>query len=182
MFSTRNKILDVVRMGHPVLRKIAALVESQILHTPEFREFCAKLTETMFATQGVGLAAPQVGQSMRCFAYYLPNDEEDDDNEFGDEIGVKILINPQIHPLGDTKESDWEGCLSIPGIRGLVPRYTSIRVEALDVEGNHLQFQADDFHARVIQHEFDHLDGILFIDRMESLQSLSFEKELREHT
>lgn len=174
-----EEILEIVRMGHPVLREVAEPVPQSALGTPALREFGDALISTMMAAQGVGLAAPQVARGWRCFAYYVPSDEEDDGATV---LRPKVLINPEIRPVGQVMETGWEGCLSIPAIRGQVPRHFSLEVTALDVEGRPLCFQADDFHARVIQHEYDHLDGVLFLDRMESMESLAFEKEWIRYT
>ncbi len=172
--------LEIIRMGHPVLREIADPVPSSALGTPALREFGQALIRTMMSAQGVGLAAPQVAKGWRCFAYYVPVDDEG-----SDDVSVfepKVLINPQLKPIGSIMEIGWEGCLSIPAIRGEVPRHFSLEVTALDVDGNTLHFQADEFHARVLQHEYDHLDGVLFLDRMESMDSLAFEEEWVRYT
>jgi len=124
----------------------------------------------MHAASGVGLAAPQIAVPWRVFAYYVPAD-------YGEEVPPRVLVNPVIVPLGETTEEDWEGCLSVPGLRGLVPRFVRIAVEAYSVEGEPVRYQAEHFHARVVQHELDHLDGIVFLDRMRSLASLAFEQE-----
>lgn len=165
--------LEIIRMGHPILRQVAEPVPRSMLGTPKLRSFGQALISTMQAAEGVGLAAPQVAKGWRCFAYYVPSDEE----EGVTEMAPQVLINPTIKPVGSELEVGWEGCLSIPSIRGEVPRHVTLEVSALDMEGRPLLFLADGFHARVIQHEYDHLDGILFLDRMESMKSLCFEKE-----
>lgn len=177
-------LLKIINMGHPTLRLAADSIPPTAFGTPELHEFSARLIATMIDAEGVGLAAPQVGESLRAFAYYVPSDREYPDGieeDFGDEeellVPPTVLINPQFKPLSNHKVEDWEGCLSIPGIRGLVPRYTHIKVEAVDPDGNPIHFEAEDFHARVIQHEYDHLDGVLFLDRMEHMRSLAFEEE-----
>jgi peptide deformylase len=125
----------------------------------------------MLEEHGVGLAAPQVAEGLRLFTYWVPASD--------DEAGVEpvVLVNPEIRPVGDEAEEGWEGCLSIPGLRGLVPRYRRIKVKARSIEGEPVSLTADSFHARVIQHEYDHLDGIVFLDRMRSTESLAFEPE-----
>lgn len=176
-------LMEVVRMGHPLLRETADAISATAFGTPALRAFADQLIYTMMWAEGVGLAAPQVAESLRCFAYFVPSDREPEADE-DEEMVIKptVLINPQFKPLSSHKEEGWEGCLSIPGIRGLVPRYTHIEVEALDVEGNVLRFEAEDFHARVIQHEYDHLDGILFFDRMKNMKSLAYEEEWMQYT
>lgn len=175
--------LEIVRMGHPLLRDTADPIPSTAFGTPALRAFTERLLYTMMYAEGVGLAAPQVAEGLRCFAYYVPADREPElDEEEGMLVQPTVLINPQFKPLSSHKADGWEGCLSIPGLRGIVPRFTHIEVEALDVEGNVLRFEAEDFHARVIQHEYDHLDGVLFLDRMEHMKSLAFEEEWMIHT
>jgi peptide deformylase len=160
-------ILKVARMGHPVLRTPARALDKAALRNPLLQKLIDDMIETMHEYHGVGLAAPQVHEDIRIFVGML-DDEPDPDSE------AVALINPQITPDGtDTKEG-WEGCLSIPDIRGLVPRFTSIVVKALDREGKPIELRLKDFAARVAQHETDHLDGILFFDRMTSMQSLTF--------
>ncbi|MCB9640701.1 MAG: peptide deformylase [Myxococcales bacterium] len=165
-------LLEIVRLGHPTLRDIAQDVPSGVLGTPTFRSFAGSLLNTMFDSDGVGLASPQVAEGLRCFAYYVPSWDEGEDYV----VPPTVLVNPVLH-LEDEIADDWEGCLSIPEMRGRVPRAHKIHVEALDVDGNPLSFEATGFHARVIQHEFDHLEGIIFLDRMTSMASLCFEPE-----
>jgi peptide deformylase len=125
----------------------------------------------MVSSDGVGLAATQVAEPLRLFAYWVPVHA----NEI--EIAPTLLINPEIRAVGDDTVEGWEGCLSIPGLRGLVPRHRCLKVKARTVEGETVSLTTDDFHARVIQHEYDHLDGIVFLDRMTSPQSLAYEEE-----
>lgn len=163
--------LEVVRLGHPLLRSIAEPVPEEWFDSGRLVDFARDLIETMLGSDGVGLAAPQVAESLRLFAYWVPSQD--------DEPGVEpiVLVNPEIRPIGDQVEEGWEGCLSIPGLRGLVPRHGRIKVKARTVDGAPLSLTADAFHARVIQHEFDHLNGIVFLDRMTSTRSLAFEDE-----
>ncbi|MEW6337682.1 MAG: peptide deformylase [Acidobacteriota bacterium] len=169
--SLDGKLRPIIRMGHPVLRRVAEDVGRDRLGTRFLRDLGRDLVRTMFEDSGVGLAAPQVAVPLRAFAYYLPGD--------GDEhlVPARVVINPRLVFDGEPIELGWEGCLSIPGLRGLVPRYPRLRVEALDVDGATLEFEAEGFHARVIQHEYDHLDGVLFVDRMKDMSSLSYEEE-----
>lgn len=163
--------LEVIRLGHPVLRGVAEPVPEQWFATARLHDLARGLIHTMLTSEGVGLAAPQVAEPLRLFAYWVPGE--------GDDLEVEptVLFNPEIRPVDDGVEEGWEGCLSIPGLRGLVPRYRRIKVKARTVDGDPVSLTADGFHARVIQHEYDHLDGIVFLDRMTSARSLAFEEE-----
>ena len=163
-------ILKVARMGHPVLRQKARPIEPKELKTMPLQRFIDDLIETMREYSGVGLAAPQVHESVRIFVAHLDPEGRGDGEPMA-------LINPEITIVGDERVLGWEGCLSIPDIRGRVPRAFQIRVNALDRHGKRLEINAKDFPARVIQHESDHLDGILFFDRMRSFESLTFMEE-----
>ena len=125
----------------------------------------------MIEEHGVGLAAPQVAEQLRLFAYWLPSADGEA------EIAPTVVVNPEIKVVDPGLEEGWEGCLSIPGLRGMVPRHRRIKVKGRTIDGEPLSFTADGFHARVIQHEFDHLDGVVFLDRMTSAHSLAFEEE-----
>ena len=173
-------ILKIARMGHPVLRaKTRALHPSEI-RTPRIQQLIDDMFETMKEYQGVGLAAPQVHTNLRLFVAGFPprrdeNDEEVEDREDdGEDVPMMALINPEIEPVTRETVEDWEGCLSIPEIRGRVPRARQIVVHAYDRTGKKIEIQASGFTARVIQHETDHLDGVLFLDRMKTFQSLTF--------
>ncbi len=159
-------ILKIARMGHPVLRTRARLLEHDEIGTPRIQQLIDDMFETMNDSQGIGLAGPQVHESIRLFVAGV-------DDEDGTMPPV-VMINPTITPLGADVEEDWEGCLSIPDIRGRVSRSTNIRIRALDRHGRPISMTADGFPARVIQHETDHLDGVLFFDRMTSFESLTF--------
>lgn len=164
-------ILKVARMGHPVLRvKTSALDRNAIRHATT-QKLIDDMIETMTEYHGVGLAAPQVHEELRFFVAALNGGDED---EPGEPI---VLINPEITRVGSDVVEDWEGCLSIPDIRGRVPRAREIKVKALDRNGEKVELRAQNFAARVIQHETDHLDGILFFDRMRTFESLSFLEE-----
>jgi peptide deformylase len=159
-------ILKIARMGHPVLRTRARLLERDEIGTPRIQQLIDDMFETMNDSEGIGLAGPQVHESIRLFVAGV-------DDEDGTMPPV-VMINPAITPLGADVEEDWEGCLSIPDIRGRVSRPTNIRIQALDRHGKPISMTADGFPARVIQHETDHLDGVLFFDRMTSFESLTF--------
>jgi peptide deformylase len=172
-------ILKVSRMGHPVLRKkMKALSPSEITTAP-IQSLIDDMTQTMVEYNGVGLAAPQVHEDLRLFVAMVVTDRDEEDAPEAEVEAPKVLaiINPEITPVGRAVEEDWEGCLSIPDLRGLVPRARDIRVRGFDRTGQKMDIQASGFMARVIQHETDHLDGILFLDRMKSFQSLSFIEE-----
>jgi peptide deformylase len=169
-------ILKVARMGHPVLRQKARPIESRELKTVVLQKLIDDMIETMQEYSGVGFAAPQVHESLRLFVAHL----DADGRGGGDPIAV---INPEIEIIGSAMLDGWEGCLSIPDIRGRVPRAAQIRVSALDRHGKRIEINAKDFPARVIQHETDHLNGILFFDRMRSFETLTFMEEFtRYHT
>lgn len=163
--------LEVVRLGHPVLRSIADPVPSNWFDSGRLVEFGHDLIKTMLVSDGVGLAAPQVAEPLRLFAYWVPAYDDEP------EIEPTVLVNPEFRAVGEDLEDGWEGCLSIPGLRGLVPRHPRIKVKAQTVTGESISFTANSFHARVIQHELDHLDGIVFLDRLTSTHSLAFEEE-----
>ncbi len=162
-------ILKVARMGHPVLRKRTEPLDPAEIGTPRIQRLIDDMFETMHDSQGIGLAGPQVHESIRLFVAGV------DDPDGG--MSPVVVINPEITPIGSAMEEDWEGCLSIPDIRGRVPRAAKIRVRALDRNGRPLALTADGFPARVIQHEVDHLDGVLFFDRMSSFESITFLEE-----
>ena len=152
-------------MGHPVLRQKARAVARSEIKDPRFQKFLDDMIETMHEYNGVGLAAPQVHEGVRVFVAML---------DTGDDAEASVIINPAITALDDQIVEGWEGCLSIPEIRGRVPRAHKIVVKAHDRNGRVVEIEADDFPARVIQHETDHLDGVLFLDRMTALASLTY--------
>ena len=169
-------ILKVARMGHPVLRARARPLNPSDIRSPEVQRLIDDMFDTMHEYQGVGLAAPQVHESVRIFvAGFSPgSDDDDDEDDDGRNVPQLALINPEIKIVGESMAEDWEGCLSIPDIRGRVPRATKILVQAYDRKGKRVELRAGGFTARVIQHETDHLDGILFFDRMKSFETLTF--------
>lgn len=159
-------------MGHPVLMAVAAPIEDPT--TPEIAALVADMVETMHDAPGIGLAAPQVGVGKRLVIYSVPEARDDT----GDGQPLTVLINPDITVLDDTLEEGVEGCLSLPGMSGRVERPKRIRVRALGLDGEILDYEAEDFHARVIQHECDHLDGVLYPMRMSDLSSFGYVKEM----
>ena len=168
-------ILKVARMGHPVLRAKARTVDKHELRGAALQRLIDDMMETMAEYHGVGLAAPQVHEGLRLFVATLDADDDDGDGD-GDAEPLAI-VNPEITVVGADVVEDWEGCLSIPGVRGRVPRAREIKVRAFDRKGDRIELSAHDFPARVIQHETDHLEGILFFDRMKSLETLTFLEE-----
>jgi peptide deformylase len=163
-------ILKVARMGHPVLRERARPLDKSELKDPLLQKLIDDMVETMHEYHGVGLAAPQVHEGLRLFVGVL-DDDPDSTSE------ATAIINPEIIPNGSDQREGWEGCLSIPDIRGMVPRFTDITVTALDRHGKRIELRLKDFPARVVQHETDHLDGVLFFDRMSSMISLTYLEE-----
>jgi peptide deformylase len=160
-------ILKVAHMGHPVLRQRARPLDRSVLKSPLTQKLIDDMIDTMHEYHGVGLAAPQVHEDLRLFVALL-------DDEPGPDSEAAVVINPEVVPQGTATEEGWEGCLSIPDIRGRVPRFTDIVVKALDREGKAVELRLKNFPARVAQHETDHLDGILFFDRMTSMRSLTY--------
>lgn len=166
-------IRPVIRMGDPLLSRVARPVED--VHDASIKALINDMLDTMHAEDGAGLAAPQIGVDLRVVVFGF-----DRNPRYADVPPVprSILINPRIRPLSDEMEDGWEGCLSLPGLRGVVPRYRRIEYRALSAEGQTVVVEADGFHARVVQHECDHLDGILYPQRMSDLSRLGFIEEL----
>jgi peptide deformylase len=167
-------IFKVARMGHPVLRAVSGPVTPKEMKGKWLPDFLEDMLETMSDYDGVGLAAPQVNVSKRIVIIGSPGSTRYPD---APRIPTMVLINPVIIPLTNETHELWEGCLSVPGLRGLVKRPRKIRVKALNEKGKKVEFIAEDFKAGVIQHETDHLDGILFPERMTDLKLLMFEAE-----
>ena len=167
--------LKVARMGHPVLRARARALDVAEIRSPRIQQLIDDMFETMHEYQGVGLAAPQVHESLRLFvAGFPPSRERTDEDAEVERVPEMALINPEWRPDGRESVEEWEGCLSIPDIRGRVPRARRIVVRAYDRRGKPIELRAAGFTARVIQHESDHLDGVLFFDRMKSFDTLTF--------
>lgn len=168
-------VRKIVKMGNPVLASRAVAVESDTIS--DLVVLLPDMVETMRAAGGVGLAAPQIGESLRVIVFEVPEARASDRDGDGP-LELQALINPKIEPLGADIELDWEGCLSIPGLRGEVPRHARIRYTGLDGEGNRITREASGFHARVVQHEVDHLDGILYPERMTDMRRLGYVDEM----
>lgn len=166
-------IREILRMGNPILLKVSEKVKK--FDTPEIHELIKDMIETMKDAQGAGLAAPQVGESIQLVIFGVDKNERYPDAE---EVPFTVLINPVITPLTQEKEDDWEGCLSVPGMRGVVPRYKKINYKGFDQYGNEINRNAEGFHARVVQHECDHLFGILYPSRIENMKLFGFHDEI----
>ncbi|HQT63063.1 MAG: peptide deformylase [Acidocella sp. 20-57-95] len=165
-------ILKIARMGHPVLLlRAAAVVDPK---APEIAQLIENMAETLEDAGGVGLAAPQVHESLRLFIYKVPGARAD---EGEDEVPLSAVINPEITPLSDEITMGWEGCLSIPGLRAAVPRYERIRLSGYNAAGDAFASEISGFHARVVQHETDHLNGILYPMRMSDFRYFGFTEE-----
>ena len=164
-------LLKVARMGHPVLRNRAREIERAELRHASMQKLIDDMIDTMHEYHGVGLAGPQVHEGLRIFVAAIAPQE---DEPLSPNDKPMVFINPVITPIGSDIVEDWEGCLSIPDVRGTVPRARAIKVAALDRDGGRIDITSKDFPARVIQHETDHLDGVLFLDRMRSFHTLAF--------
>lgn len=167
-------ILKVARLGNPVLRTVAKEIPPRQLSSPQLQKFITDMVETMKEYDGVGLAAVQVHVPEQVAVLEVADNPRYPQKP---RVPLTVLINPKITPLSEEMEEDWEGCLSIPDLRGKVPRYKSIRVKGQDPQGKELDFVTSGFHARIIQHEWDHLNGRLFLDRMRDLTSLAYFQE-----
>jgi len=168
-------ILKLARMGHPVLLARAAPVADPA--SPAMQRLLADMEDTLADAGGVGLAAPQVYASLRLFLFHIPATRSDT----GHALPLRAVINPEITPLTEQKVLGWEGCLSIPGLRAAVPRYTEIRLTGLNPNGSAFTETLTGFAARVAQHEADHLDGVLYPMRMEDFRYFGYNEELERH-
>ena len=162
-------IRPVLRMGDPLLLKKAAPVE--IFDTPELHALIQDMQDTMTSMNGAGIAAPQIGVSLRVVIFGVGENPRYPDAE---QVPYTVLVNPVLHPLGNEVEDGWEGCLSVPGMRGIVPRYHRLHYSGFDPYGNPIDRMVSGFHARVVQHECDHLDGILYPMRIRDLANFGF--------
>jgi peptide deformylase len=166
-------VRTILRLGHPVLKRVAEPVTQ--FATSALEELVADMLDTMRANSGAGLAAIQIGVPLRVVVFEVT------DNPRYPEAGpvpLTVLVNPTLELLGDEREVGWEGCLSVPGMRGLVPRHKRLRYRGFDTLGAPIDRTVEGFHARVVQHECDHLDGILYPQRIEDMSSFGFQEEL----
>ena len=166
-------IKDVVRMGDPRLLEVSKKVTQ--FDTPELHALLADMHETMEALDGAGIAAPQIGVNLQVSIFGVTRNPRYPDAE---EVPYTVLINPVLTPLSDEMEEGWEGCLSVPGMRGLVPRYKNLRYQGFDQYGKPIDRSVDGFHARVVQHEADHLMGVLYPMRIKNMRSFGFTEVL----
>jgi peptide deformylase len=167
-------VLAIARMGHPVLLARAQVVED--VHDPEIRRLITDMRETLEQSGGVGLAAPQVHVSRRLFLYSVPQSRSEGADDPA--LPVQVIINPELEPCGEETLLRMEGCLSLPGLRGEVPRYRAVRYRGQDETGQGIEGVATGFRAHVMQHEMDHLDGILYPMRMTDLSRMGFDAEM----
>ncbi len=168
-------ILKIARMGNPVLVRRCDPVPDP--GAPEIRRLVADMMETMEDAPGVGLAAPQVHVPLRLFVFRVPVQRAGEDPDDTPATN-QVLINPELELIGDDRVLGWEGCLSIPGLRAAVPRATRVRYRGLDCDGNVIEREASGFHARVVQHEYDHLDGVLYTMRLTDMRLFGFTEDL----
>ena len=166
-------ILKIARLGHPILLQKAKLVQD--ITGNKTKKIIHDMTETMLDAKGIGLAAPQIHINRQIIIFRVP--EEDDEKK----IKITALINPKFKKITDKKDNEWEGCLSIPGMLGLVKRFSKIQYEGSDMKGNIIQREAEGLHARIVQHEYDHLIGILYISRLVDNSAFGYAEEIEEY-
>ncbi len=166
-------IREVLRMGHPILLEQSLPVTR--FNTSELDALLLDMHDTMKHVNGAGLAAPQIGIGLRVVIFGVQNNPRYPDAE---DVPYTVLVNPEIYPLEGDVEEGWEGCLSVPGMRGVVPRYRRVRYTGFDERGQHIDRIAEGFHARVVQHECDHLDGVLYPMRIRDFSRFGFIEEL----
>ncbi len=166
-------IREILRMGDPRLLRVAQPVTE--FNTVELQTLITDMFDTMQAANGVGLAAPQIGVDLQLVIFGFDNNPRYPD---APAVPKTVLLNPVLTPLSDEQDDGWEGCLSVPGLRGLVPRYRRLRYTGFDPQGNPIDRIAEDFHARVVQHECDHLDGVLYPMRIRDMSRFGFNEEL----
>src|SRR5580698_3940838 len=165
-------IRPVLKMGHPTLLQIAQPV---VRFDHDLASLVADMDDTMRSLSGAGIAAPQIGVSQRVVIFEV---QENPRYPHVAPVPYTVLVNPELTPLADEQEEGWEGCLSVPGMRGLVPRFTRVRYQGVDLHGAPIDRTVGGFHARVVQHEVDHLDGILYPQRIRDLRHFGFEEAL----
>ena len=165
-------VRPVLKMGEALLRQVAAPVQR---FDAELTALVTDMNDTMRALNGAGLAAPQIGVSLRVVIFEVTSNPRYPDVA---PIPYTVLVNPELTPLGEAQEEGWEGCLSVPGLRGFVPRFSRLRYRGFDISGTPIDRTVQGFHARVVQHEVDHLDGILYPQRIRDLRNFGFEEAL----
>ncbi|MFC7299406.1 peptide deformylase [Herminiimonas aquatilis] len=162
-------VREILKMGDPRLLRVAEPVTE--FNTPELHSLIADMFDTMHAANGAGLAAPQIGVNLRLVIYGFKQNTRYPD---APPVPETVLINPKFRPLSAERDEGWEGCLSVPGLRGVVPRFSALHYEGFDQFGNLISRDAEGFHARVVQHECDHLDGILYPMRIEDFTQFGY--------
>ncbi len=169
-------VREIKRMGHPVLRQVARPLTPEQRGSDALRQLVDDMVDTLHAAGGIGLAAPQVGESLRLAIIEIPGGN----SRYGEipAMPLTVFVNPEIEILNPAAAGYWEGCLSVPGLRGFVQRPQHIRVRAVDLQGQALELELHGFLATVFQHEFDHLDGVLYVDRLHDSSLLVFEDQL----
>ena len=172
-------VREIIRMGHPTLRKVARPLECDELGSEEIQQLVSDMVDTLRQSGGIGLAAPQVNESVRLAIIDIPGGP----SRYGDmpAMPLTVFVNPIIEVLGEETAGYWEGCLSIPGLRGFVERPQHIRIKAVDLAGKPIEIELSGFFATVFQHEFDHLDGRLYIDHISDMIDLVYEDLLETH-
>ena len=173
MHIIQMSILKIARLGHPILQEIASPVDDY--KDPEIKKIISDMIETLEDAGGIGLAAPQVHVSKRIVIFFVPESRLEDER---DQVELTTMINPEITPLNDKINRDWEACLSIPNLMGAVERYSHIKYSWFDINGKYFEREASGYHARVVQHECDHLDGKLYPSRIADLSMLGFQEEI----
>jgi peptide deformylase len=166
-------IREVLKMGHPLLREVAAPVTQ--FGTDALQGLIVDMDDTMRSLSGAGIAAPQIGVGLRVVIFEVTSNPR---YPHVQPVPYTVLVNPVLTPIGDAMDDGWEGCLSVPGLRGLVPRFRRLRYQGMDARGDPIDREVEGFHARVVQHEVDHLDGILYPQRIRDLRDLGFEDAL----
>lgn len=166
-------VREILKMGEPLLQACAEVVSE--FDTPQLHALIADMHDTMRDSQGVGIAAPQIGMSLQVVIFGFAQSARYPDAEA---VPYTVLINPILTPLADTQEEGWEGCLSVPGLRGSVPRYTRLRYQGFDQYGQAIDRIAEGFHARVVQHECDHLNGVLYPQRIQDMRLFGYTEVL----
>lgn len=168
-------IYDILRIGTPSLREVSTPVSPEKIQDPDFQTMLDNMLETMRHLNGAGICAPQIGQNVRVMIFEITHNPR---YPAAEPVPLTFLINPSFEILSSEMQYAYEGCLSLGELRGLVPRYLHIRYRGLDRTGTPIEREVSHFHARVFQHEYDHLDGVLFIDRVEDTKTLGFRQEL----
>ena len=172
-------VKNILRMGHPTLRKVSKPNSVRDIDSSSIKNLITDLADTLESSGGIGLAAPQIGELLRIVIVKIPEGS----SSYGEltEVPLTVFINPIITPVGQEQKSHWEGCLSVPGLRGLVSRPQSIQLRYFDPEKKETSLKVEGFLSTVLQHECDHLDGTLYLDRLSDTKDLSFEEEFLEY-